>query len=134
MKMNKNHGGSMIPAQLVGNKIISYCSENEIREPIASIEVTQSKLSNVILTDLEAYLQSKGNQWENVTVIYKDVPERVECNSCGTRFSAHAVWSPCTDCGNPGAFYQFAAFHIKLKEIRTESGMVHKAKRSALLL
>lgn len=124
----------MIPVELVACKIISYCSKKEIREPIDSIEVSQSKLSNVIITDLEAYLKSKGNQWKNVTVIYKDVPERVECNSCGTRFSAHADWWPCTDCGNPGAFYQFAAFHIKLKEIRTESGLVHKAKKSAVLL
>jgi ribosomal protein S27E len=124
----------MTAGELVGRKIISYCNKKELHEPIISIELLNCKLSNLILTDLAPYLKSKGTQWENITIIYKDVPERVECNSCGTRFNAHADWWPCPDCGNPGGFYQFAAFYIKLKEIRTESCILHKPKRSVVIL
>ena len=71
----------MSATELVGRNIISYCSNIEIHEPIVSIELSISKLSNVILKDLDAHLKKKGTQWEKVTIIYKDVPERVECNS-----------------------------------------------------
>ena len=121
-------------AALVGHKIITYCNKIDLFEPIASVELLRSKLCEFQLTDLEAYLRGRGTQWERVTIVFKDAPARVECNTCGTRFNAHEDWWPCPDCGNPGAFHHISPYRFKLKEILTERGFIHTAKRNTVLL
>lgn len=118
----------------VTSRIISYCEKIGLTEPVASIALMRSKLSDIDLPDLEAALRDKGSQWERVRVGFIDVPARVECNSCGTRFTAHADWTPCRDCGNPGAFTVLTPYHLKLKEIHTESGTILKGKKNTRLL
>jgi Zn finger protein HypA/HybF involved in hydrogenase expression len=118
----------------VANRIIAHCKKMGLSEPIVSVALLRSKLSEIHLTNLEASLKDKGSQWERIRIDYKDVPARVECNTCGTRFTAHADWNPCSDCGNPGAFTVIRPYHLKLKAVRTDSGIIVKAKRDTVLL
>lgn len=132
--MEISAGKRTVLVNAVTSRIISYCERIGLTEPIASIALLRSKLSDVDLPDLDAALRDKGSQWERVRVGIKDVPAGVECNACGTRFAAHADWTPCPDCGNPGAYTVRGPYHLKLKEIHVESGAIIKGKKNTLLL
>jgi Zn finger protein HypA/HybF involved in hydrogenase expression len=120
---------------LVAKKLVDISLRLNLQEGIKNIIILRCKLSTLpVLGTLADHLKIKGSQWQDVKIVYKDVPARVECNSCGTRFSAHADWSPCPDCGNPGAFYIPSPYQLKLKEFQLEDGQVVKAKRDTILL
>lgn len=121
-------------AGVVVSRMLAYSRKIGLSEPIASVAMLRSRLSTIHLTTLEASLNCEGPQWAKTRIDCKDVPARVECNTCGTRFNAHADWSPCPDCGNPGAFTVFTPYHLKLKEIQTQSGVIIKAKKGTILL
>jgi hypothetical protein len=121
---------------IAGNKIINYCMGSNLYEPIDTITILVSYLSGS-LSSLEEYLRGKGTQWENVKIVYKDVPAIVECNLCGAHFGARGEESMCTNCLFPAGFCNAVTkypYHLRLKEIRLGSGELIKAKRNTILI
>ena len=125
-----------IKTKTAGKKIIKYCKESNLFEPIAKITIIGTYLSRGIdISSLEAYMRGEGIQWEKVKIAYETVPARVECNVCGTRYNSQEDWWPCPNCGFPGEYaFSSTPLHIRLKEIQFESGKVIKAKRNTIVL
>ena len=125
-----------IKTELAGKKIIKYCKESNLFEPIAKITIIGTYLSRDInISALEAYMRREGIQLKKVGIAYEIVPAKVECNECGTRFNSQEDWWPCPNCSCPGKYaFSSTPLHIRLKEIQFESGKVIKAKRNTIVL
>jgi len=122
-----------IRTKIISDKIINYYNKQNLHDPVSSITISIRSLTGIDISLLESYIQNKGMPWENAKVVFKDLPNRVECNVCGTRFSADEEWTPCPDCGCPGAFIDVSSYRMDLKEISLENGQVIKAKKAILL-
>ncbi len=126
----------MLSSEIACKRITKYCKESNLSESIAKITIIGTYLSVYIdISSLEAYMRLQGIQWEKVEIVYEDLPARVECNECGTRYNSKEDWWPCPNCRCPGEYaFTSTPLHIRLKEIRFESGKVIKAKRNTIIL
>ncbi len=119
-----------------GNRIINHYIMSNSDEPIDTVTILMTYLSGK-LPSLEEYLRGRGGQWKKVKIAYKDVPAIVECNQCGAHFSARGGESLCTNCLFPAVCCNAVTkrpYHLRLKEIRLESGELIKAKRNTILI